>query len=212
MEVVPSRRLNKFFLPLASLFLLLAGCMTTGSFLGSDGPASDICRVVVAWHPEVIFTPDPVHGGQPTPGLAGRVYLFGEQIDYPRVGDGSLVVDLYQEATTGEKASSVPLEEWRIDADTLKRLKRKDAVGWGYTVFLPWATYKPEIKWVEMRVCYLPPKGTPLYAQSAPLTLDSTGTANTVTVTERTENVEVKKMDLATAASPPAPLTAQRAR
>ena len=110
MEVVPSRRLNKFFLPLASLFLLLAGCMTTGSFLGSDGPASDICRVVVAWHPEVIFTPDPVHGGQPTPGLAGRVYLFGEQIDYPRVGDGSLVVDLYQEATTGEKASSVPLE------------------------------------------------------------------------------------------------------
>jgi hypothetical protein len=191
---------------LACPFFLLTGCVTTSSYIGSDRPATDICRVVAAWHPEVVFTPDPVHNGQPTPGIAGRIYLFGETIDYPRVGDGSLVVDLYRDGPASADPESldkvVPLEEWRIDPQTLKRLKRKDAVGWGYTVFLPWGTYKPEIKKVELRVRYVPVKGSPLYAQSAPLVLDSSGTANKVTVTHRTERVVAKKTDQATAAVP----------
>jgi hypothetical protein len=213
MEVVSERRLRAVrskhlsSLLISSWLFALTGCVTTGSYMGSDRPATDICRVVAAWHPEVVFTPDPVHNGQPTPGLAGRIYLFGQQIDYPRVGDGSLVVDLYQDTSFGREpvaanADRVPLEEWRIDAETLNRLKRKDAVGWGYTVFLPWATYRPEIKLVELRVRYVPVKGTPLYAQSAPLTLDSSGTANKVTVTHRTERIPIKKTDQTQAPAP----------
>ena len=94
---------------LSPLFFLLTGCVTSASYLAFDRPASDICRVVVAWNPEVIFTPDPVHNGQPTPGLAGRVYLFGSEVDYPRVGDGSIVVDLYKDSTAGKEADALPL-------------------------------------------------------------------------------------------------------
>ena len=46
-----------------------------------------------------------------------------------------------------------------------------DLVGWGYSLFLPWATYKPEINRVHLKVRYLPLKGGPLYAASAPMTL-----------------------------------------
>jgi hypothetical protein len=131
--------------------------------------------VVATWNPQVVFTPDPVHAGEPTPGLVGRVYLFGEEIDYPEVGDGSIVVDLYDETSGAAAKASVPLEEWRIDKVTLKRLKRRDAIGWGYTLFLPWATYKPEITTVRLRLRYVPTKGTPLYAESAPLAFSKGG-------------------------------------
>src|SRR5437870_13021486 len=63
------------------------------------------------------------------------------------------------------------LEEWQMDRQTLKRLQRRDAIGWGYTVFLPWATCKPEITRVHLKVRYVPSKGTPLYAASSPMTL-----------------------------------------
>ena len=65
----------------------------------------------------------------------------------------------------------MPLEEWRIDKDTLKRLHKKDVIGEGYTIFLPWATYKPEIARIQLKVRYEPVKGAPLYAASSPLTL-----------------------------------------
>ena len=60
----------------------------------------------------------------------------------------------------------------RIDKDTLKRLRKKDFIGEGYTIFLPWATYKPEITRVQLKARYEPSKGSPLYASSAPFTLN----------------------------------------
>jgi hypothetical protein len=148
-----------------------AGCITTGSFLlpGTTRPAADVRQVVVAWNPEVVFTPDPTHGGEPTPGVAGRLYLFGPEIDRPLVGDGCLVVDLFDNRPGAGGKDAVPLEEWRIDRDTLKRLEKKDAIGCGYTLFLPWATYHPELTQVRLRLRYEPAKGTPLYADSGPV-------------------------------------------
>ncbi len=157
--------------------LALAGCTVTESFLvpHPSKPTSGVCQVLVTWIPHVVFTPDPTHGGRPTPGLAGRIYLYGEKIEAPLLGDGSAVIDLYQCALDSETETGPPLEEWRIDKDTLKRLQRQDAVGWGYTLFLPWATYRPDITQVRLRVCYQPAEGTPLYAESARLTLDNGG-------------------------------------
>jgi len=145
----------------------VVGCVNTGSFVlpGLDklsAPAP--CEVVVAWNPEILFRPDPAHRGAPTPGLGGRMYLFGGGSDCPLTGDGCVVVDLYEDV---DPKASVPTEEWRLDRDTLKRLLRRDAVGWGYTLFLPWGSYKPEIKQVQLRLRYEPAKGTPLYAESS---------------------------------------------
>jgi len=153
--------------------ILISGCVTTDSFqsMVGDNLAPVPCQLVAAWSPEVRFTPDPARRGEPTPGIAGRVYLFGQEINRPLQGAGCLVVDLY-DATPGKEKPGAPLEEWRFDRDTLKRLERRDAIGWGYTIFLPWGTYSPDITSVQLRLCYTPLKGTPLYAHSASVTLN----------------------------------------
>jgi hypothetical protein len=155
--------------------LLSGGCV---SLLGKStdaneppppSPATPPCQVVSLWPPEVRLAPDPVHQGQNNPGLVGRVYLFGSDFGWPVTGDGSLVIDLFDE-TSGQ---SFLLEEWRFDNGNLKKLLRKDGLGWGYTVFLPWGTYRPEIAKVRLRVAYRPPAPTalPIYAADTPLTL-----------------------------------------
>ena len=163
-------RCSLFVFPFA---LCLAGCVNTGAFVipGVYQPSAGPCDVVAAWNPEVVSRPDPANRGAPTKGLGGRMYLFGEGNDCPLMGDGCVVVDLYEELLPGEGVNEVPLEEWRIDRDTLKRLLRRDAVGWGYTLFLPWATYRPDLTHVEIRLRYEPVKGSPLYAEPSSVVL-----------------------------------------
>jgi hypothetical protein len=163
--------------PLFAHYLLLiafclAGCVNTTDFLlpGAEKPSGVPCEAVLACNPEVIFKPDPANRGAPTPGLGGRMYLFGEGSNCPLIGDGCAVVDLYDEAHTAG-SNPVPLEEWRIDRATLKRLLRRDAVGWGYTLFLPWGTYNPEITQVQLRLRYEPVNGAPLYAENCSVVL-----------------------------------------
>jgi hypothetical protein len=152
--------------------LCLTGCVNTGLFVlpGFEQKAGP-SEVVVAWNPEVLTRPDPANRGAPTKGLAGRMYLFAEGNDCPLMGDGCVVVDLYEQAFPSEATSEVPLEEWRIDRDTLKRLLRRDAVGWGYTLFLPWGTYRPDLTHVELRLRYEPVKGSPLYSETSSVVL-----------------------------------------
>jgi hypothetical protein len=126
---------------------------------------------VATWSHDVVTTPDPVHNGTPTPGLAGRLYLFGPEIGYPLVGDGSLSVDLYDEGPKVNGGTPVLLEQWHIDKDTLRRLLKRDMIGWGYTLFLPWGTCKPEITRINLKMRYEPLKGYPLFTDSGPLTL-----------------------------------------
>jgi hypothetical protein len=157
-----------------ALCVFLTGCTGTGSFLQwseQPKPYGEPCRVVAAWNPAVVYTPDPVHDGTPNPGLAGRIYLFGPEIGCPMLGNGSLGISLFEDGPCGLGNSTTPLEEWHFDADTLKRLEHKDPVGWGYTVFLPWGTYKPGITRIHLKVRYDPPHGFPIFAASAPMTL-----------------------------------------
>jgi hypothetical protein len=158
---------------LFSLALSLAGCVNTGSFINLGGETADCvpCQVVATWNPGVVKTPDPVHDGELTPGLVGRIYLFGSDIGAPLIGDGSMVVDLYDDTAGAAPKGAPALEEWQIDRPTLRRLQRKDAIGWGYTVFLPWATYRPEITRVHLKVRYVPANGGPLYCAGSPMTL-----------------------------------------
>jgi hypothetical protein len=155
---------------------LASGCVSTESFLGSkdEPPTGPVCLVTGIWNNEVAFVPDPTHNGQMTPGLVGRVYLFGPSMDFPRAAEGDLVVDLYDETHVPMAGQKLPLEEWRIDKDTLQRLLRRDRIGWGYTVFLPWGTFKREIGQIGLKMRFEPVHGTPLYEESS-LTLHKTG-------------------------------------
>jgi hypothetical protein len=169
--------LRGLFWFVVSSFLFLvspSGCVHLPK-TGSDDPMphGQVSQIVAAWNHQVAYAPDPVHGGNEAPGLAGRLYLFGPEISYPLIDDGSMVVDLFDDTKPAGEGQPVPLEEWRFDPITLKRLAKRDIIGWGYTLFLPWGTYKPEISQVHLKVRYVTAKGVPFFADSGPLSLNS---------------------------------------
>jgi hypothetical protein len=177
---------------MAAYLPILGMAMVVGCVPGMGGlvssieapPAGEICQMVPTWTNEVVSLPDPTHGGNPVQGLTGRIYLFGPVVDHPPAGDGVIVVDLYDDTHRTKGQPQVPLEEWRFDKETLHRLLGKDFVGWGYSLFLPWSTYRPEITQIHLKVRYEPSKGTPLYAEGSTVTLNP-GLSGSLAVTNR---------------------------
>jgi hypothetical protein len=167
--------LAPFVLLLATL-LLITGCVNFSHVLGlGEGlPKAPVQQIATTWTNQVIFTPDPVHGGKPTPGMAGRLYLFDAR-GLPVVGDGSLTIELYDDSARAKGTEAKLLELWKFNKEALHQLLSRDTIGWGYTLFLPWGTYSPGIKAVYMKVCYASPKSMPLYDQSGPIVLNGEG-------------------------------------
>jgi hypothetical protein len=127
------------------------------------------CEVATAWLNRVQYTPDVVHEGASTPGLVCRVYLFDETEKYPLVADGGITFDLFDD-THGPAAQ--PLERWYIDPTTLKKFLKKDTIGWGYTLFLPWGSCRPDVTKVHLTCKYEPATGPALFGPVTPLTLE----------------------------------------
>lgn len=166
--------------------VLLCGCVTTGSLIPGHTPkppVGPVYQIVATWNKEVVFAPDPTRGGAPQPGLVGRIFFFGPELSHPHLGDGMLIVDLYDDAPLGQNKAPVLIEQWRFDKDSLRLLARKDGIGWGYTIFLPWDTYKPTLTQVHLRVRYEPEKGAPIFQESSSLILAPTNITGNVTTT-----------------------------
>lgn len=157
----------------ASALLAICGCVLPSKFVvGDTNVAGQPASVVAAWNPKVTYTPDPANGGVPAPGLAGRVYLFGTTPDFPVTSDGTMTVELYDDTQRPGQPAGGQLETWQFDAATMKRLLKKDAIGIGYTVFLPWGSYRPDVKQIHLSLRFEPTGGTPIYSPSGPMTLD----------------------------------------
>jgi len=178
----PSTRLTR---PAAAGLFLLALCAAPGCLVldkcksctgigtaapPTGQPAGQPCQAVMTWSHQVHFAPDPVRNGAPGPGLLGRLYLFDDQVKDPAIGDGSIFVELFDDS--GQQPGGVKIEEWTIDKDTLKRLAKKDTFGWGYTLFLPWGSYRPNLSKVHLALRYDPEKGPPLFADPASFIID----------------------------------------
>jgi hypothetical protein len=165
---------------LALACLLAGGCVTPGWFLHKhdEPPVGEVSQAVVYWSNQVAFAPDAVNGGVPVAVLRGRLYLFGNRIDFPRAGDGMATVELY-DLTPGNarlfdaQGHQLPLEVWNIYPADLRANMSRDMIGWGYNLFLPWDTYRPDVCQVQLKVCYQPSSGLPVYANSSPMTLNS---------------------------------------
>lgn len=153
--------------------LVLSGCVTLGQHVGMGPPVSEeaASQLVVTWLPRAVQGVDVVHAGRTVVGVAGRAWLFGADAGTPLVGDGALTVELYTESPTPGTPPQIR-ETWNIDHENLhKKCLKRDMVGWGYNLELPWSTYRPEITHVLMRVCYKPAKGAPVYSALQPVTL-----------------------------------------
>jgi hypothetical protein len=161
---VPPRKASLWAIALLVPFLA-TGCVITEDSLNSSHdppPSGKPCQIVAYWQNSIAFASDPANGGAQTPGLAGRLYLFGPELGHPMTGDGALFVEMFDET----EGKSIKREQWEIDPQTLHRLVHRDFIGWGYTLFLPSGEYKPEMSKLRIRTCYKPAEGTPLYTES----------------------------------------------
>lgn len=145
---------------------LATGCVSTAGSLwpAALSPAKKVpCQIVCTWQNNVAFVPDPTRGGNPGPGLVGRLYLFGPEIDHPMEAEGTLTVDLFDDA--GETSRMV--ERWIIDPQTLARLSKRDMIGCGYTLFLPLSHYRPDMSKIRLRSHFKTAVATaPLYTEN----------------------------------------------
>lgn len=139
---------------------------------------SPVKQVHTLWDGRLMVVRDSVNNGAPLLGIAGRLYLFGEEVGFPLNCDGAVTVDLYDITPATTHGKPKMLERWEIDKDTFKRLGRKDTIGWGYTLFLPWSTYRPEVARVQMQLRFVPEKGIPLFAPASQVSVQlETGAA-----------------------------------
>ncbi len=134
----------------------------------ADQPVTDM---ITFWDNRMRVTEDSVNGGAPLPGLAGRLLLLNDNATVE--AKGSVVVQVFD--MTNAKKGAPPLEvgTWTFPALALKKLKKRDGIGDGYTLFLPWSGYHPEVREVKVQVCYKPENGAARYSSPSQVTLQT---------------------------------------
>jgi hypothetical protein len=158
---------------------MLTGCVTLDqcsmSWLSTDSPNHGaIAQVSALWADGVDIRPDPMQHGAPTAGFAGRVYLFGADCKEAFAAEGTLSIQLFDDAQP-PSTPALPREVWNIDEVSLPKAFTKDALGWGYNLWLPWNNYQPEIKRVALVVLYRPKNGKEIWSGSTILNINKDG-------------------------------------
>ncbi len=115
-----------------------------------------VSHVLSRWENNVRTTSNNQAGGAPLVGLAGRVYLMDESTGQGVSAQGDLLVQLYDMTNVGPNSPPQKILEVLYDPASLKQVKRKDLIGEGYTLFLPWENYNPAVKKVQVQVSYQP--------------------------------------------------------
>jgi len=182
METVPLSR-RKFLAGLGVAMWAGLGCRTIERCKEACGVEPVACgpmRLAVTWNNQVTTTPDPSQGGKSIIGIAGRIYLFDDKLNQVQPPDGTATVTMYDHTTIDAGGQAKRLETWEFDAVSLKRLLKEDLFGWGYTLFLPWGSYRPDLTKVHVQVVYNPVVGDPIHAGGQTVTLDHSGTKTEV--------------------------------
>jgi hypothetical protein len=134
------------------------------SFL--DNGSNRASQVMTIWDTQVRLTQNSANGGTPLAGMAGRLYLFNDMTGKAVEATGKVVVQMHDVTHVDQGKTPDKIAEWTFDPVSLKRLRRTDTVGEGYTLFLPWESYSPAVKSVRLQVCYVPDeKGNPYYGE-----------------------------------------------
>jgi hypothetical protein len=162
----------------SAVLCFASGCAVTGFSSISLWPVLDlpphgeVTEVMALWSDGVVVMPDPDprHHGRPAPGFSGRILLYGPSHKEPLAADGTVTVYLYD--ITHQPDPPVPLEVWTIDPANLQRVARKDSLGWGYNLWLPWSTCSPEVRRVSLVVKYTPHEGMERFSGHTKMTVN----------------------------------------
>lgn len=129
-------------------------------------------RLVSAWENKVTYAPDRSRGGAVFPGLNCRVYLFGPDLAVPYIGDGMLRVTIFDASNKTGTTEGKMTDIVDISPDSLKLFTKRDIFGDGYTLFIPWFNYRPEISDVFILLEYVAANGEVFTHQSGTFTID----------------------------------------
>jgi hypothetical protein len=156
----------------ALALMVFAGCL--GKNVNNKEPLKPAAkgRLISSWDNKVTFAPDFARGGAIMPGLVGRVYLFGPDQAVPYIGDGSLIVTLYDATPHGPDSQPKVTDNFVIDPQSLRQFAKTDVFGDGYTVFFPWFNYGPEVKQVYLQIRYTAANGESFFHQSGTFPVD----------------------------------------
>jgi hypothetical protein len=171
-EMVKGGKRLAFLLALALATAPACGCATLpASLYHETAPVGVPCQLATRWDNGVRETCDTVNGGDKLRGLSGRLYLLDDQCHFVS-DEATVIADLFDDRPLATGNPPVHLEQWVIPPEVFKMLLRKDGVGWGYTLFLPWMnSYRPEITQVHLRICHKDANGTPMYTVSSTINL-----------------------------------------
>lgn len=139
-----------------------------------DGGAEQapVSVVLTSWDSHVYVTRDEANGKKRLPGLAGRLMLFSEGSTNLVEATGEVRVQVFDVTNLGPEDEPIFKAQWDLDPHALKKLRKEDRFTDGYTIFLPWDTFSPDIKQVLVQTYYYPKKGVPpIYSDPQTLTL-----------------------------------------
>jgi hypothetical protein len=158
------------------LLAITSGCTvmeTAGLYKAPEVPPPAVDELLTRWDPYVRFASDTVNPGHTIPGLAGRVYLFNEQLRDGVDAQGHITATLFDMTPVAAGGAPVQVAIWDFDPQSLKKMKKKDMIGDGYTLFLPWEEYRPEIRQVKLKLAYVNKQGQPQYSDESVMTLQT---------------------------------------
>ena len=136
----------------------------------------EAARLTAAWNNKVMYAPDPTHGGDPVPGLLVRLWIFGPDTKDALTVPGELIIGLWDNTPKAAGAQPVLQEVWHIDTETVEKFRRKDIIGDGFTLFLPWSKYHVDLKQVNVVARFNGTDGRNLVSTPERLTIDHAAT------------------------------------
>lgn len=150
--------------------------LTGRGLAAAPAKPGEAAMLTVGWDNKVWYAPDTTRGGDPVPGLIARLWVFGPDEAVPLEPDGELIVGLWDLGTQGPDGRPALQELWHIDRETARQFRKRDAIGDGYTLFVPWSKYHVDLKQVNVMVRYNGADGRSVASAPQRLTLDHSAT------------------------------------
>lgn len=132
----------------------------------------EAARLTAAFSNKVIYAPDTTKGGDQIPGLLGRLYIFSTDEAVPIVAEGELVIDVWDNSPQSNGGKPKLLEVWHLDPQSFANFRKRDIIGEGYSIFLPWSTYNIDVKQINVIVRFNGKDGRVLQTPPETLTVD----------------------------------------